>query len=51
MNLPTLLVLALLAAALFFALRALLRGRGRGACGCPGCPGAGNCTHCGGRRG
>ena len=51
MNLPTLIVLALVAVALFFALRAYLRGRGRGECGCEspgGCSGcsAASCPHC-----
>ena len=46
MNLPTVLVLLALAAALFFALRAI--GRGRGCCGrCGGC--AGRCAGCGER--
>ena len=42
MNLPTLIVLALVAVALFFAVRAYLRGRGRGSCGCD----AGKCSAC-----
>ncbi len=56
MNLPTLLVLLLVAAALFLALRAYLRGRGRGACGCDssGCTGkkssaCGGCPYCRGK--
>ena len=39
MNLPTLIVLLLVAVALFFALRSYLRG-GRGSCSC-GCSGSG----------
>ena len=50
MNLPTLIVLALVAVALFFAVRAYLRGRGRGSCGCDAAGGpsgpAGKCAGC-----
>ena len=57
MNLPTLFVLLLVAAALFFALRAYLRDRGRGACGCgsdrsepasgcSGCSQSSGCPYC-----
>ena len=54
MNLPTLLVLLLVAAALVLAVRAFRRGRGRCSCGCeagdaaPGCTGkkSSACTGC-----
>jgi hypothetical protein len=46
MNLPTLLVLLLVAAALFLALRAYLHGRGRCSCGSSGDAPAG----CSGKR-
>ena len=55
MNLPTLIVLLLVVAALFFALRAYLRGRGRGSCGCEsssgcsGCSLSSGCPYCRGR--
>lgn len=44
MNLPTLIVLLLVALALFFALRSWRRAAKRGGCGsCNGCASAGNC--------
>ena len=43
MNFPTLFVLALVAVALFFAVRAYLHGRGRGECGCAA-GGSSSCT-------
>ena len=51
MNLPTLLVLLLVAVALFFALRAFLRPGRSGSCGCgssgcSGCAGGPSCPHC-----
>ncbi|MBR5724924.1 MAG: hypothetical protein IKX62_06070 [Bacteroidales bacterium] len=46
MNLPTLIVLLLVVVALFFALRAYLRGRGRGSCGCESSGDSGGCSGC-----
>ena len=50
MNLPTLIVLLLVAVALFFALRAFLRSQGKGGCSCAGgcnaCAGSSRCPHC-----
>ena len=50
MNLPSLIVLLIVLAALFFALRAFLRSPGKGGCncagGCNGCAGSGSCPHC-----
>ncbi len=48
MNLPTLLVLLLVALALFFAVRGYLRGARSGGCSCgscSGCAGAPGCPH------
>lgn len=51
MNLPTLLVLLLVAAALFLALRAYLHGRGRCSCGSSGDAPAGCASSgCGGKK-
>ena len=51
MNLPTLIVLALVAVALFFAVRSYVRAGRRGGCscgssGCSGCTGGPDCPHC-----
>lgn len=51
MNLPTLIVLLLVAVALFLALRAYLRAGRSGGCscgssGCSGCAGGPTCPHC-----
>ena len=52
MNLPSLIVLALVALALFFAVRAYVRAGRRGggcSCGassCSGCTGGAGCPHC-----
>ena len=54
MNLPTLIVLLLVAVALFFVLRAFLRAGRSGGCncgssGCGGCSGAPGCPYCKGK--
>ena len=54
MNVPTLIVLLLVAVALFFAVRAYVRAGRRGGCscgssGCSGCAGAPGCPHCQGK--
>ena len=51
MNLPTLIVLALVAVALFFAVRSYVRAGRRGGCSCgssacSGCAGGPSCPHC-----
>ena len=48
MNLPTLIVLALVAVALFFAVRSYVRAGGCscGSSGCSGCTGGPDCPHC-----
>ena len=53
MNLPSLIVLGLVAIALFFALRAYIRAGRRGGCGssgCGGCTGGADCPYCKGKR-
>lgn len=44
MNLPTLIVLLIVAVALFFAVRSYVRAGRRG--GCSGCTGGPGCPHC-----
>ena len=51
MNLPTLIVLLIVALALFFAVRSYVRAGRRGGCscgsaGCNGCTGGPGCPHC-----
>ncbi len=47
--LPDIVIITILAVAVFFIVRSLIRGRGNGRCGggCAGCSGCGGCTGCG----